>query len=165
MSRRRWTDPFSVHLHSAAWLVRLGAGFLVGGAGALLFAGWQRWRAETFDAAALAILMVGILALLAGAVSLRRHARARQVVSVDAAGRLSLNGEAAQVLGDSWESGRLAGLVIRSEGGRTRTVLLAPGCAPTLELQRLRTYMRWILARGSADAIGDNTAWPGPDVH
>jgi hypothetical protein len=165
MSLRRWADPFTVHLHSAPWLPRLGAAVIALGAVALSFAGWLRWHRSTLGIGPSLVLVAGFIALMAGAASLRRHARRRHVVSVDAAGDLSLDGRAGQVLAHSWESGRLAGLVIRSDDGRTQTVLLAPGCAPALELQRLRTYMRWTLAQGPAIAIGDNTAGPGANVH
>lgn len=164
MSRRRWADPFTVHLHSAVWLQRLGFGLLAMGACALSYAGWLRWRTDTLGVGPTFVIAAGFLALIAGAVSLRRHAH-RQVVSVDAAGVLSLNGKPGQVLAHSWESGRLAGLVIQADDGCTQTVLLAPGCASTLELQRLRTYMRWTLAQRHAIAIGDNAAESGADVH
>jgi hypothetical protein len=165
MSRRRWADPFTVHLHSAAWLLRLGFSLLAMGACALSYAGWLRWRTDTIDVGPSFVSAAGCLALIAGAVSLRRHARRRHVVSVDAAGVPSLNGKPGQVLAHSWESGRLAGLVIQTDDGCTQTVLLAPGCASTLELQRLRTYMRWTLAQRHAITIGDNAAESGADVH
>ena len=164
MSRRRWADPFTVDLHSAAWLLRLGTCILVAGICALLFAGWLRWRTDTLSFGASFALAVGFLCLIAGAVSLRRHAHRRHAVCVDVAGELSLDGRAAQVLAQSWESGRLAGLVLRTDDGRTQTVLLVPGCAPVLELQRLRTYMRWRLAQEPASAIGDNAAERGAGV-
>jgi len=134
------------------------------GVGVLIVAGWLRWRTDTLGFGPSLVLVAGFLALTAGALSLRRHARRRHVVSVDAAGGLSVDGQTSQVLARSWESGHLAGLAIRSDDGRTRTVLLAPGCAPALELQRLRTYMRWTLAHGAASAISDNAAESRADL-
>ena len=152
MSRRRWADPFTVHLQSAVWLRWLAV--------AAILVGWAAssavlWRfAPALRAGQWTFALFSLVATLYGGFRLVRERPTALAVGVD--GRLSVDGAVVDLDLGSWESGSFAGLVFRDQTGRRQARLIAPGSASALELRRLRTYLHWALADLASAAMRDN---------
>jgi len=118
-------------------------------AGAALAAAWIGLPALAFPPVALGIVLAWSWHL---ARALQRGTAAIRALELNARGAVRYQDKLgqwhkAEVLPGGYVSGWLIVVILGAEGKRDRSLVLLPDSAETGELRRLRTWLRWRLAR------------------